>query len=134
MSDSPAWPNGAPQLGQRAELSREVEVDDIRKFTEMSGDRNPLHYDQAVARDSVFGEIIVQGVASLCGRHVFHAFRWWCLEDWCAVVLSADSGPLLALAGVLPSLDMHRVIAFVEPKLPELHDSVVVRQVRVHPL
>lgn len=56
-----AWPNGAPRLGDRAELSRTVEKADIELFTRISGDRNPLHYDEAAARASRFGEIIVQG-------------------------------------------------------------------------
>ncbi|WP_235892805.1 MaoC/PaaZ C-terminal domain-containing protein [Mycolicibacterium hodleri] len=30
-------------------------------FTEISGDRNPLHYDHAAAKASRFGEIVVQG-------------------------------------------------------------------------
>ena len=30
-------------------------------FTEISGDRNPLHYDLDAARASRFGEIVVQG-------------------------------------------------------------------------
>ena len=47
--------------GDRAELSRRVEAADIRRFTELSGDRNPLHYDERAARASRFGEIIVQG-------------------------------------------------------------------------
>jgi len=34
---------------------------DIELFTEISGDRNPLHYDEAVARSTRFGEIVVQG-------------------------------------------------------------------------
>ncbi len=34
---------------------------DIELFTEITGDRNPLHYDEAAARSSRFGEIIVQG-------------------------------------------------------------------------
>jgi len=38
-----------------------VEARDIERFTEMSGDRNPLHYDEAVARATKFGEIVVQG-------------------------------------------------------------------------
>jgi acyl dehydratase len=56
-----AWPNGAPRPGDRAALSRRVEAADIRRFTELSGDRNPLHYDEQAARGSRFGEIVVQG-------------------------------------------------------------------------
>lgn len=55
------WPRGAPRVGERAELTRRVEREDILRFTEISGDRNPLHYDEAAARASRFGEIIVQG-------------------------------------------------------------------------
>ncbi|MGH7502101.1 MAG: MaoC family dehydratase [Longimicrobiales bacterium] len=60
-STSRAWPNGAPAVGQRAERSRLVSESDILRFTEISGDRNPLHYDEAAARASPFGRIIVQG-------------------------------------------------------------------------
>ncbi len=56
-----AWPNGAPQPGQRAERVRRVTSRDIALFTEITGDRNPLHYDEAAAAASPFGEIIVQG-------------------------------------------------------------------------
>ena len=58
---SDAWPGGAPQVGQRAELSRLVKSEYIELFSEISGDYNPVHYDEAVARASPFGEIIVQG-------------------------------------------------------------------------
>jgi acyl dehydratase len=34
---------------------------DIELFTELTGDRNPLHYDEAAAERSRFGSIIVQG-------------------------------------------------------------------------
>ncbi len=50
-----------PVVGQTAELSRTVGADDIALFTLISGDRNPLHYDQAAAKASRFGEIVVQG-------------------------------------------------------------------------
>jgi acyl dehydratase len=56
-----SWPNGAPRPGDRATLSRRVERGDIERFTQISGDRNPLHYDERAARASRFGEIIVQG-------------------------------------------------------------------------
>ena len=55
------WPGGIPHVGQVAERSRTVGAKDIERFTEISGDRNPLHYDEAVAKASRFGEIVVQG-------------------------------------------------------------------------
>jgi len=61
MTTSSIWPRGVPRVGQRAERSRRVEERDIALFTEISGDRNPLHYDAAVAKASPFGGIIVQG-------------------------------------------------------------------------
>ena len=61
MIESEIWPRGVPHVGQMAERSRTVTSTDIERFTEMSGDRNPLHYDEEVARSTVFGEIVVQG-------------------------------------------------------------------------
>ena len=55
------WPGGVPEVGQRASRSRRIEPGDIEHFTEISGDRNPLHYDEEVARATTFGEIVVQG-------------------------------------------------------------------------
>lgn len=55
------WPEGAPRTGQRAERTREVTARDIELFTEISGDRNPLHYDETRAAATPFGGIIVQG-------------------------------------------------------------------------
>jgi len=57
----PIWPSGPPAIGSQAEISRKVRTEDIQLFTEISGDKNPLHYDQNVANSSVFGGIIVQG-------------------------------------------------------------------------
>ena len=34
---------------------------DIELFTEISGDRNPLHYDEKIAQATQFGGIVVQG-------------------------------------------------------------------------
>jgi acyl dehydratase len=42
-------------------MHRTVTATDIERFTEISGDRNPLHYDLDAARASRFGEIVVQG-------------------------------------------------------------------------
>jgi acyl dehydratase len=56
-----AWPGGSPTVGDVAERSRDITAADIVRFTELSGDRNPLHYDEAAAAQSPFGRIVVQG-------------------------------------------------------------------------
>jgi len=56
-----AWPRGAPQVGAVAERSRTIGARDIELFTEISGDRNPLHYDLEAVKATRFGEIVVQG-------------------------------------------------------------------------
>ncbi|MEM8605696.1 MAG: MaoC family dehydratase [Myxococcota bacterium] len=58
---SEVWPRGMPSVGQRAMRTRTVGPHDIELFTEISGDRNPLHYDADLAGKTRFGEIVVQG-------------------------------------------------------------------------
>lgn len=48
-------------VGDAARRSRRVRHEDIELFTQLTGDRNPLHYDQELAARSRFGGIIVQG-------------------------------------------------------------------------
>jgi acyl dehydratase len=50
-----------PRVGQTATRSRLVTSRDIELFTEISGDRNPLHYDAGFAARTRFGGIVVQG-------------------------------------------------------------------------
>ena len=49
------------QVGARASRTRTITERDIELFTELTGDRNPLHYDLAAASGTRFGGIIVQG-------------------------------------------------------------------------
>ena len=51
----------ALHVGDRARRTRRISARDIELFTELTGDRNPLHYDETVAARSPFGGIIVQG-------------------------------------------------------------------------
>jgi acyl dehydratase len=50
-----------PEVGDTARRSRVVQAGDIALFTELTGDRNPLHYDEEAAARSRFGGLIVQG-------------------------------------------------------------------------
>jgi acyl dehydratase len=49
------------EVGDVARRTREVTARDIELFTELTGDRNPLHYDADLAQRSRFGGIVVQG-------------------------------------------------------------------------
>ena len=49
------------EVGATARRTRRVTERDIELFTELTGDRNPLHYDEDGARRSRFGGLIVQG-------------------------------------------------------------------------
>src|SRR4249920_1442280 len=63
ISDSP-WMQtltGQPAPGARAQRSRTTTMRDVEMFTEMTGDRNPIHYDVELATESPFGGLIVQG-------------------------------------------------------------------------
>jgi acyl dehydratase len=49
------------RVGQTAQRSRTITQHDIALFTELTGDRNPVHYDEALAARSRFGGLVVQG-------------------------------------------------------------------------
>jgi acyl dehydratase len=49
------------QPGDTASRSRTVSRRDIERFTELSGDRNPIHYDEQLAAGTRFGGVVVQG-------------------------------------------------------------------------
>lgn len=51
----------ALQIGAFARRTRTVTRHDIALFTEITGDRNPIHYDEDLARASRFGGLVVQG-------------------------------------------------------------------------
>ncbi len=48
-------------VGDAAQRTRRITRADIGLFAEMTGDRNPLHFDENLATQSRFGGIVVQG-------------------------------------------------------------------------
>ncbi len=48
-------------VGQRASRTLTITADHVRKFAEISGDYNPLHFDEAFAAGTKFGRLVVQG-------------------------------------------------------------------------
>ena len=48
-------------VGQRAERSLTLTAAHVKTFAELTGDYNPLHFDQAFAARTRFGRLVVQG-------------------------------------------------------------------------
>ena len=49
------------EVGQTAERSQTVTAEHVEAFARMTGDRNPLHFDEAFAKETRFGGLVVQG-------------------------------------------------------------------------
>jgi acyl dehydratase len=47
--------------GQRARRSLTLTAEHVRLYSEITGDRNPLHFDEAFAAGTKFGRLVVQG-------------------------------------------------------------------------
>lgn len=48
-------------VGQKARRSLQLTAEHVRKYAEISGDRNPLHFDEAFVKGTKFGRLVVQG-------------------------------------------------------------------------
>ena len=48
-------------VGQKASRSLHLTEDQVKTFAEMTGDYNPLHFDEAFAAKTKFGRLVVQG-------------------------------------------------------------------------
>jgi acyl dehydratase len=48
-------------VGQRAERSLTLTAAHVKTFAELTGDYNPLHFDEAFAARTKFGRLVVQG-------------------------------------------------------------------------
>lgn len=48
-------------VGQRASRTLTVTAEMVEMYARMTGDRNPLHFDEAFAAATPFGKLVVQG-------------------------------------------------------------------------
>ncbi len=48
-------------VGQKARRSLTLTADHVKTYAEMTGDYNPLHFDEAFAAQTKFGRLVVQG-------------------------------------------------------------------------
>src|SRR5262244_2769520 len=49
------------KVGQKASRSMTVTADHVKTYARMTGDYNPLHFDEAFARRTKFGTLVAQG-------------------------------------------------------------------------
>jgi acyl dehydratase len=49
------------RVGQRAERTKLITDEDVEAYARITGDRNPLHFDDAFAAGTRFGRTVVQG-------------------------------------------------------------------------
>ncbi len=52
------------KIGMKAELSKTVTDEDIKKFAEVTLDYNPVHMDEEAGKNSIFGKRIAHGMIS----------------------------------------------------------------------
>jgi acyl dehydratase len=48
-------------VGQKASRTMTVTADHVRKYAEITGDYNPLHFDEAFVAKTKFGKLVAQG-------------------------------------------------------------------------
>ena len=48
-------------VGMSAEITRSFNANDVRVFSKLSGDINPVHLDEKYASETIFGSCIVHG-------------------------------------------------------------------------
>lgn len=51
-------------IGQSASVSKTITAEDIEAFAKLSGDRNPIHFDEEYAARTRFGQRIAHGMLS----------------------------------------------------------------------
>ncbi len=49
------------KVGQSAQRSLQVTLDSVKAFAELTGDYNPLHFDETFAANTKFGRLVAQG-------------------------------------------------------------------------
>ncbi|MBE0455824.1 MAG: MaoC family dehydratase N-terminal domain-containing protein [Roseovarius sp.] len=52
-------------VGDRIEIDYQITDADVEKFAEISGDWNPIHFDEEYAKNTIFKKRIAHGMVSL---------------------------------------------------------------------
>lgn len=78
----------AIEVGDRAQIRRTITAEAVEAFAQFSGDRNPLHVDEAFARGTSFhrrvahGMIVASYVSTLVGMHLPGPGALWAQQNF----------------------------------------------------
>ncbi len=61
------------KVGQKANRSNTLTFDNVKTYAEITGDYNPLHFDEGFAAKTKFKELVVQGGLTAGIRNVLVA-------------------------------------------------------------
>ena len=64
-----------PAVGQTATRSITLTREHVNSYAAMTGDRNPLHFDEGFAAKTKFGRLVVQGGLTTGLLHALVAIR-----------------------------------------------------------
>lgn len=53
------------EIGKEVEISKTITEDDVKKIIEVSGDENPIHFDEEFAKTTIFKKKLAHGLLSL---------------------------------------------------------------------
>jgi acyl dehydratase len=99
-------------------LSRVVNAEDVKAYAEAGGDPNPLHQDDAVAREAGFPGIVAHGMFTM-GHLATCIARWAGGPERVRRLTSQFRAPVLmgeeiVAGGRVKSVDAERAVAVVE--------------------
>lgn len=113
-------------VGQMATRQLTLTADHVRKYAEISGDYNPLHFDEAFAAGTKFGRLVVQGGLT---TGLLHALVAMDMPGPGTVFLSQD-WKFIAPVYIGDTITAHATVMTVHPTKPV--SQLAVRVSRQH--
>jgi acyl dehydratase len=109
-------------VGQTATRQLTLTAEHVRKYSEISGDYNPLHYDESFAAATRFGRLVVQGGLT---TGLLHALVATDLPGPGSVFLS-QNWKFTAPVFIGDTITAHAEVLSVHPTKPVTHLAVKV--------
>ena len=111
-----------PAVGDKATRTLTVTAEHVRIYAELTGDRNPLHFDEAFAAGTRFGRLVAQGGLT---TGLLHALVAMDLPGPGTVFLS-QNWKFTAPVFIGDTITAHAEVLSVHPTKPVTHLAVKV--------